>query len=99
MNASIIFYFILFYSTFVNLGLFQTLYYCHYFEIFNFWVVGLILMLEWTCEYSNMASTSWHIYQQFIVIEHEKCRTILELWFYSLITSPKDPHFFFPPIF
>jgi hypothetical protein len=39
-----------------------------------------------------MASTGWHIYQQFIVIEHEKkCRRILDLWFYSLITSPKDP--------
>jgi hypothetical protein len=46
-----------------------------------------------------MGSTGWHIYQQFIVIEHEKHRRILDLWFYSLITSPKDPQKKFPNFF
>jgi hypothetical protein len=68
--------FFIFYFIFplVNLGLFKLFITVTILKIFNFWIVGLILMLEWTCKYSNMASTGWHIYPQFIVIEHEKCR-------------------------
>lgn len=98
MNAHTILFLFLFF-TLLNLGLFKLFITLTILKIFNFWIVGLILMLEWTCKYSNMASTGWHIYPQFIVIEHEKCRRILDLWFYGLITSPKTSTFFFSPIF